>query len=125
MTNGLSHPNHLNESTSIFRGIRSEFSFLFHFLMKFISANRIAPDGTPRFAASHLGLFCLPMSIKRTPGLYGLMPGCTDCFVELVMQRLNLSLEKTFPVAKDKYIHLNDVIGKAMNTGNWNHHKTG
>ena len=33
--------------------------------MKFVSANRIAPDGTPRFAASHLGLFCLPMSHKK------------------------------------------------------------
>ena len=33
--------------------------------MKFMSANRIAPDGTGRFAASHLGLFCLPMSYKK------------------------------------------------------------
>ena len=28
-------------------------------------ANKIAPDGMPRSAASHLGLFCLPMSHKR------------------------------------------------------------
>ena len=28
---GLSHPYHLDESTYIFRGIRSHFSFLFHF----------------------------------------------------------------------------------------------
>ena len=33
--------------------------------MHFLSAKRIAPDGTPRFAASHLGLFCLPMSHKK------------------------------------------------------------
>ena len=33
--------------------------------MKFMSANRLAPDGTPRFAASYLGLFCLPMSYKK------------------------------------------------------------
>ena len=33
--------------------------------MKLHLANRIAPDGTPRSAASHLGLFCLPMSLKR------------------------------------------------------------
>ena len=65
MTNGLSHPYHLDESTFIFRGIRSDFSFLFHFSMKIMSANRIAPDGTLRFAASHLGLFCLPMSHKK------------------------------------------------------------
>ena len=37
--------------------------------MKILLTNRIAPDGTPRFAASHLGLFCLPMSQKGTPGL--------------------------------------------------------
>ena len=33
--------------------------------MKFMPANRIAPDGMPHFAASHLGLFCLPMSHKK------------------------------------------------------------
>ena len=33
--------------------------------MKILSANRIAPDGTPRSAASHLGLYCLPMSHKK------------------------------------------------------------
>ena len=41
--------------------------------MKIMSANRIAPDGTRRFAASHLGVFCLPMSHKRTPVLNGLI----------------------------------------------------
>ena len=41
------------------------FSFLFHFSMKFMSENRIAPDGAPRSAASHLGLFGLPMSYKK------------------------------------------------------------
>ena len=64
VTNGFSHSYHLDESTFIFRGISRNFSFLFHFSMKFMSANRKAPDGTPRFAASHLGLFCLPMSLK-------------------------------------------------------------
>ena len=33
--------------------------------MKLLLANRIATDGTPRSTASHLGLFCLPMSYKR------------------------------------------------------------
>ena len=33
--------------------------------MKVLSANRIAPAGTPHFAASHLGLFCLSMSHKK------------------------------------------------------------
>ena len=65
VTNGLSHPYHLYESTFNSRGIRSNFSFLFQFSMKFMLANRIASDGTPCFATSHLGLFCLPMSHKR------------------------------------------------------------
>ena len=37
--------------------------FFSHFSM--LCANRIAPDGTPRSAASHLGLCCLPMSHKK------------------------------------------------------------
>ena len=63
-TKGPSHYNHLGESTFIFRGVRCVFYFLSHFSMKFLCANRIATDGTPS-AASHLGLFCLPMSHKR------------------------------------------------------------
>ena len=63
--NGISHPYHLGESTSIFRGNRSDFSFLFHFSMKFMLANIIACNGTPYFVASHLGLLCLPMSDKK------------------------------------------------------------
>ena len=52
--NGFSHRYHLGESTFIFRSIRSDFEFLFHFSL--------------HSAASHLGLFCLPM-FKGTPGL--------------------------------------------------------
>ena len=63
LTNGFSHHYHLDEFIFIFRGVRSD--FLSHFSMKFLCANRIAPDGTPHSAASHLGLFCLPMSHKR------------------------------------------------------------
>ena len=33
--------------------------------MKIILANRISPDWTPRFAASHLGPFCLSMPHKK------------------------------------------------------------
>ena len=67
LTNEFSHPYQLGESTFIFRGVtcRCDFKFLSHFSMKFFCANRIAPDGTPRSAASYLGLFCLPMSHKR------------------------------------------------------------
>ena len=65
MTNGFSHHYHLGESSFIFRGIRSDFKFSYNFLMKFLLANRIAPDGMPRSAASHLGLYCLPMPHKK------------------------------------------------------------
>ena len=65
LTNGFSHHYQLSESTFIFRGVRSNFYFLSHFSMKFLCANRIAPVGTPRSVASHLGLYCLPMSHKR------------------------------------------------------------
>ena len=44
--------------------------------MKIMSANRIAPDGTPRFAASYVGLFCLPMSQKNDARLM-LVKCCT------------------------------------------------
>ena len=56
VTNGISHPYHLDESIFIFRVIRSDFSFLFHFSMKIMQANVITPDGTPNIAASHLGI---------------------------------------------------------------------
>ena len=65
LTNGFSHHYHLDESTFIFRGVRSDFYFIYYFSMNFLCANRISPDGTPRSAASHLGLFCLLMSHKR------------------------------------------------------------
>ena len=65
LTNGFSHRYHLGESTVNLRGVRGEFDYLFHFSMKFLQANKIAPDGTLHSAASHLGLFCLPMSHKR------------------------------------------------------------
>ena len=65
LMNGFSHHYQLGKSTFIFRGVRSDFYFLSHFSMKFLLANRIAPDGTSHSAASHLGLYCLPMSHKK------------------------------------------------------------
>ena len=59
LTNRFSHHYQLDESTFVFRGVRCDFIFLSHISMTFLCANRIAP------AASHLGLFCLPMSHKR------------------------------------------------------------
>ena len=65
LMNGFAHHYQLDGSTFIFRGVRSDFYFSSHFSMKKFLANSIAPDGTPRSAASHLGLYCLPMSHKK------------------------------------------------------------
>ena len=49
-------------SVLVASGVIFHFYFIF---VEFLRANRIAPDGTPRFAASHLGQLCLPMSHKK------------------------------------------------------------
>ena len=67
LTNGFSHHYQLGGSTFIFRGIRSELYFLSHLTMKFLCANRIAPDGTPQNVTSGAMLFAC--QTKRTPGL--------------------------------------------------------
>ena len=51
-------------STSIF-GVLSDYQFLFHFSIKLLIANRIAPEGS-------MWPYSLPMSHKRMPGLYEL-----------------------------------------------------
>ena len=65
MKNGLAHHYYLGESTVILRAIRCDFEFLFYFSMSFLEENRIAPDGMPHSAASHMGLFCFSMSHKK------------------------------------------------------------
>ena len=61
VTNVFSIPYLLSDSTFILR----DTGCIFHFSIQIMKANRKAPDGTPRFAVSHLGLFCLPMSHKK------------------------------------------------------------
>ena len=46
-------------------GVGLNFYSLFEELQNFLYANRIATDGTPHNAASHLALFCLPMSHRK------------------------------------------------------------
>ena len=72
MANGLACHYHLEMSTVLYRGIRSDFDIFFHFSMKFLQANRIAPGGKPYSAASHLALYCLPISNKKDARLYEL-----------------------------------------------------
>ena len=48
MTNGLSHPYHLDESTFNFRGSGSDFSFLFNFFDEI----RVSKQNSPRWDAT-------------------------------------------------------------------------
>ena len=63
----MDFPHHyqMGEFTFILRGVRSDSYFSSHFSMKFLCANRIAPDGMKHSATSHLGLCCLPLFHKR------------------------------------------------------------
>ena len=68
MTNGFTHHYHLGKPTFIL-GYKECFQFLFHFFIKFLQPNRMAPDGMLRSAASHLRLYCLAMSHIKDTGL--------------------------------------------------------
>ena len=60
--------NHLDESIFHVRGIMGYASFLFHFSMKCLKANRIAPYGTLCIAVLHLGYSICMCPVKGTPG---------------------------------------------------------
>ena len=63
--------------------------------MKIRSVNRIAPDGTPRFAASHLELLCLPMSHKKDARFIWV----NNCFQrKLSLEWEKFSLESHLPI---------------------------
>ena len=94
VTNGFSHPYHLDESTFILRGFRGHVSFLFHFSMKIMSANRIAPDGKPRFAVSYLELYCLPLSHKKDTRL--ICAYVMNAFVGLTCHGQNINTAQFF-----------------------------
>ena len=52
MTNGLSHPYYLHESTFILRGIRSNFSFF----ISFFDENQKSKQNSPRCDAAYCGV---------------------------------------------------------------------
>ena len=74
LTNGFAHPYHLGDPTSIL-GASGLILIFTSFFDENPFSKRIAPDGAPRSAASQLGLYFLPMSHKKTPGLNGLLLG--------------------------------------------------
>ena len=72
VTNGLSHLNHLDESTFILRGMGSNFSFI----ISFFDENHVSKQNSPRWdhiLRRHIWVYSVCLChIKRTPGLYGL-----------------------------------------------------
>ena len=52
VTNGLSHCYHLDESTFIFRGIRSNFSFF----ISFFDENPVSKQNRPKWDAAFCGV---------------------------------------------------------------------
>ena len=62
----------LDESTFNFRGVRSDYHFLFHFSMKLLLANRIAQMGCRVLQRRIWGYTVCLCPIKRMQGLYNL-----------------------------------------------------
>ena len=65
MPNGISHRYQLEQSIFVLRDVGWYFSLVFKFKWNFVQANSRDTDQTQRFAASGLGLHCLPMSHKK------------------------------------------------------------
>ena len=95
VTNGLSHPNYLDESIVIFRGIRSYFPFLFHFFDKI----PLSKQNSLRWDAAYCGVTSGAILFKRTPGLYGLI----DQFLSSEVIVFYLSYSSVF---ENDYLHM-------------------
>ena len=89
MTNGLSHPYHLDEPIVIFRGTRCNFSFLY----PYFDENPVGKQSSPRWEAAFYGVtsggysVCL-CPIKRTLGLYGLNNASNAFNIKMNIQSL-------------------------------------
>ena len=72
MTNGFIHHCYFCEPTFSFKDVRGDFEFLFHSF--FFDENLLSKQNSPRWDAVYCGvtsgLYCLPISHKKTPGLY-------------------------------------------------------
>ena len=77
VTNGLSHPYHLDQSTFILGAL----GVIFHFFTLFDEIHvHVSKQNSPRWdAASYLGLLCLPMSHKKDVRLIWVSYGVMAC----------------------------------------------
>ena len=68
MPSGLFYLNSLDRSISSGRGIWLVFLLPCFIATPVYNANSVDPDQMPHYAASYLGLHCLPMSLLRDAG---------------------------------------------------------
>ena len=62
MPSGFSYLNSFDRPISYIRSVRLVFIVIMFVEISALNANSVDPDQTPRYAASDLGLHCLPMS---------------------------------------------------------------
>ena len=72
-----------------------------------MSANRIAPDGMPRFASSYLGLFCLPVSHKKDARLIWVN---YKCLKHIIYLQLHVHTKNETHHFCDKLVHHHSVL---------------
>ena len=91
----------MGESIFIFWGVRSDLRIFISFFDEISLSKQNSPDGTPRSAASHLGLCCLPIigPIKRSPGLYDLSKHSVR-----LLEHLRYSCEHVTPYGRFAFI---------------------
>ena len=69
VTNGLSHPDRMDESTFIFRDIGNDFSSLFHFSIKFMSPRFYLPMSHKKDARLKWVKLLIIVKIERIKGM--------------------------------------------------------
>ena len=98
---GITHCYHSDESTFILGA--SDVILNFYSLLQ---ASRIATDETPHSAASHLGLYCLPMSHKETTRL-------------IIKSSRNISPSRCFANNSRKQNHAHHKFFHLVNIVSW------
>ena len=61
---------------------------------------RIAPDGMQRFAASHLGLICLPMSHKKDARLIWVKYNICFCTPEYLHNQIHVQVNNSIRICE-------------------------
>ena len=108
MTNGFSHPYHLDGSTFIFRGIRSIFFFIF---ISLFDENDFSKQNNPKWDAAFFGV--TSGAILFAYVLYGLMDKSLNLllyYIKKPTRKLSLlykNIIKQRPNINHKFLHWN------------------